>query len=226
MAAAITLAANSLATEDVAGTILIVADALDGVDAAAVRQSAGRSSLLILSIVPPGAEDGVASALRPDVVHVSVDGADIRTLERRIETRFQAAQTDRYGAQWQDEGYWMLLPAGLLCLLWFRRGTTVAWIILLFLMLHAAPADAQTASRFRNLWLTPDQQGRLAFDRGDYRAAAKLFADPMWRGIAAYRAFDFLTAAQEFEHVGTTEAASRSATPRRKTTPTRRPQGL
>ena len=69
------------------------------------------------------------------------------------------------------------------------------------------PPSAQDdcSAWFRNLWLTPDQQGRLAFDRGDYAAAAKLFADPMWRGIAAYRASISWTAAQAFEQVDTIE---------------------
>jgi Ca-activated chloride channel homolog len=98
-----------------------------------------------------------------------------------------------------------LLPTALLSLLWFRRGTTVPWVLAFFLTFHAWPASAQDASWFKNLWLTPDQQGRLAFDRGDYAAAAKLFADPMWRGIASYRAFDFLEAAKQFQGVDTIE---------------------
>jgi Ca-activated chloride channel family protein len=136
-------------------------------------------------------------------VQVSIDGTDIRTLQRRIETHFQAAQGDAFGAAWRDEGYWLLLPAALLSLLWFRRGTTVAWGLALFLAFQARPASAQDSSWFRNLWLTPDQQGRLAFDRGDYASAAKLFADPMWRGIASYRAYDFLEAAKQFQDVDT-----------------------
>jgi Ca-activated chloride channel family protein len=56
-----------------------------------------------------------------------------------------------------------------------------------------------------DLWLTPDQQGRIAFDRGDCTAAAQRFADPMWRGIAAYCALDFLTAAEAFRKVETVE---------------------
>jgi Ca-activated chloride channel family protein len=126
-------------------------------------------------------------------------------LQRRIETHFQAAQGDAFGAQWRDEGYWLLLPAALLSLLWFRRGTTVAWALALFLAFQAWPASAQDSSWFRNLWLTPDQQGRFTFDRGDYANAAKLFADPMWRGIASYRAFDFLEAAKQFQEVDTIE---------------------
>jgi Ca-activated chloride channel family protein len=194
---AVALAAQSLATEPVAGTILIVGDDLGNVGEGALRQAAGRNNLLMLAVT---SADVPTSAVR-----VSVDGADIRTLERRIETRYQAAQGDAFGSQWLDEGYWLLPPVALLTLLWFRRGTTVAWSIALFLSLHAWPANAQDASRFGNLWLTPDQQGRLAFDRGDFAAAAKLFADPMWRGIAFYRTYDFLEAAKAFEQVDTIE---------------------
>ena len=203
---AVALATQSLAIEPVAGTILIVADDLGNADEAALRQAAGRNNLLMLSVTPSQSADGGASSLRSNVVRVSVDASDIRSLERRIETRFQAAQGETFGAQWLDEGYWLLLPVALLSMLWFRRGTTVAWALALFVSCQAHPASAQSTSHwFKDLWLTQDQQGRLAFDRGAYADAAKLFADPMWRGIAAYRAFDFLTAAQEFAHVDTTE---------------------
>jgi Ca-activated chloride channel family protein len=200
---AVALAAQSLAAEPVAGTILLVADDLGGADAAALRQAAGRNNIAMLAVSPPE-DQGNAAGL--DAVRVTVDGADVRALERRIETRFQAAQGDAFGTQWRDEGFWLLLPVALLSLLWFRRGTTVAWVFALFMLIsQAPPASAQEAPRVADWWLTPDQQGRLAFDRGDYAVAAKRFADPMWRGIAAYRAFDFLAAAEEFAHVDSVE---------------------
>jgi Ca-activated chloride channel family protein len=199
--AAVTLAAQTLATETVAGTILVVADDLGSVDEAAVRAAAGRNNLLVLGVAPGDRGFGGGS----DVVRVSVDGSDVRVLERRIETRFQAAQTGQFGARWQDEGYWLIFPAAFFCLIWFRRGTTVQWVVLLFLALHAVPASAQDTPRFRNLWLTPDQQGQFAFDRGDYASAKTLFVDPMWRGLAAYRAYDFLAAAEAFQKVETPE---------------------
>jgi Ca-activated chloride channel family protein len=199
VASAITLAAQSLATEPVAGTILVVADDLGAADAAAIRQAAARNNLVMLAVTASTASVPLGS----DAVKVSVDGSDIIRLERRIETRFQSAQGDAFGTRWRDEGFWLLLPLVLLTLLWFRRGTTVAWIVAFVIMAHAGPSRAEEASRFTNLWLTPDQQGRLAFDRGDYRAAAKLFVDPMWRGISAYRAYDFLVAAQEFSRIET-----------------------
>jgi Ca-activated chloride channel family protein len=201
-AIAIEMAAAALANEDFAGTVLVVADDLGSTDAPAIRNAAGRNGVLLLSVAPPGGADSPVES-----VPVTVDDADIRALERRIDTRFQSAQADRAGTRWRDEGFWLLLPIALLSLIWFRRGMTVQWVILL-LLLHVPPADAQPAdapSRFTSLWLTPDQQGRIAFDRGDYAGAARLFADPMWRGIAAYRAYDFLAAAEAFRKVETVE---------------------
>ena len=200
--AAVSLASQFLATEPVAGTILIVADDLG--EEAAIRQAAGRNGIAMLRVAP--AQSGEGIGFGSDIVRVSVDGSDIQAIERRIETRFQAAQGDAFGMQWRDEGYWLLIPIALLGLLWFRRGTTVAWAVMLFVALQAFPATAQEQPhRFTDLWLTPDQQGRIAFDRGDYAMAARRFSDPMWCGIAAYRGLDFLTAAQEFRKVETLE---------------------
>jgi Ca-activated chloride channel family protein len=192
-AAAAALAASVMATESVAGTILMIADGVG--DAAAVQRAAGRNSVLMLGVT--AADQGGLS----NTVRVSVDDTDIRAIERRIETSYQSAQSAAYGTRWRDEGYWLVVPAALLGLLWFRRGVTVAWIIALMVLQLPPPAGAAEASRVRDLFLTPDQQGRIAFDRGDFAAAKQLFADPMWRGIAAYRAYDFLAAAESFRKV-------------------------
>lgn len=199
-AAAVALAATSLATEQVPGTILIVADD-PGADPAALHRAAGRNGLVLLRIASPGAP--AISGL--DAVLVTADASDIATLERRIESHYQAAQSQAFGAQWRDEGFWLVFPVLLLGLVWFRRGTTVQWMILLALLLAPGSAQAEERSWFRDLWLTPDQQGRLAFDRGDYADAKQLFADPMWRGIAAYRAYDFIAARDAFRKVDTIE---------------------
>lgn len=51
---------------------------------------------------------------------------------------------------------------------------------------------------FLNLWLTPDQQGRLWFQRGDYERASRAFEDPRWKGFSLYAGEDFEPAAQYF----------------------------
>ena len=48
------------------------------------------------------------------------------------------------------------------------------------------------------LWLTPDQRGRVLIDEGRAADAAKAFRDPLWRGVALFRAGEFKEAAQAF----------------------------
>lgn len=57
------------------------------------------------------------------------------------------------------------------------------------------------------LWLTPDQQGKRAFSRGDFMIAAEKFHDPQWRATALYRAGEFEKAAKAFALGNSPEAA-------------------
>jgi Ca-activated chloride channel homolog len=63
----------------------------------------------------------------------------------------------------------------------------------------------------RDWWLTPDQRGRMAFEKGEYSQAAKLFRDPMWRGTAGFRAGEFEAAGNAFAKVPTAEGAYNQA---------------
>jgi Ca-activated chloride channel family protein len=199
-AAAVTLAAKAFSADAVAGSILIVGDDLGDADPAAIDKAAGRNGVLMLAVAPEGA--AAEHDLPGGTVRVSIDDADIHALQRRIETRFETAQARTEGTRWRDEGFWLLLPCLALTALWFRPGTTVQWLILGFVVL-ATPAHADMRTQLRNFWLTPDQQGQRAFNRGDCAAAKTLFVDPMWRGTAAYCAYDFLAAAEAFQKMDT-----------------------
>ena len=59
---------------------------------------------------------------------------------------------------------------------------------------------------FINLWLTADQQARLAFEKKAYADAATLFADPNWQGVAYYRNGAYTEAAEAFGRTGSAEA--------------------
>jgi Ca-activated chloride channel family protein len=60
--------------------------------------------------------------------------------------------------------------------------------------------------RFVDLWLTRDQQGQRAFDRGDLENATRLFEDPMWRGSGLYLSERFEASLAEFARLDTAEA--------------------
>lgn len=51
---------------------------------------------------------------------------------------------------------------------------------------------------FIALWVTPDQLGRLAYQRNDFAAAARLFRDPDWLGAAHYRQGHYQEAAAAY----------------------------
>lgn len=54
-----------------------------------------------------------------------------------------------------------------------------------------------------DLWLTPDQQGRIAYEALDFPAAATLFEDPGWAGTANYDAGQYTSAAANFSKIET-----------------------
>lgn len=56
-----------------------------------------------------------------------------------------------------------------------------------------------------SLWLTPDQQGRYYFEKGDFKAAAERFQDPLWKGIAYYKSKNYEAAIEQFARVDTHE---------------------
>ena len=75
---------------------------------------------------------------------------------------------------------------------WLRRRWRLVFVLAAVVWSITFPAA------FLNLWLTPDQQGRLWFQRGDYERASRAFEDPRWRGFSLYAGEDFETAERYF----------------------------
>lgn len=57
------------------------------------------------------------------------------------------------------------------------------------------------------LWASPDQRGRYLFEHGRFGDAANAFANPMWRGVAQFRAGDFKAAEASFAAVDSADGA-------------------
>ncbi|MBO9515196.1 MAG: VWA domain-containing protein [Variovorax sp.] len=157
------------------------------------------------------------------VATVTLDSDDdVRWVQRHVQSHLAQKQAEAH-ARWKDQGWWLCIPLAVLGALWFRKGWTIRWAaaVLLALALGAPPPDALAAGdddapaspqpadkgrHFIDWWLTRDQQGRLAFERGRYAEAAARFEDPMWRGIALYRAGRYDAAAQSFALVDSPES--------------------
>ncbi len=172
------------------------------------------SSVLLLSDQQPNDIDQARWPLRPWLfnhdgkpmgsVVASVDDSDIRALLATLARDMTAVAEE--GTQWRDDGYYLVLPFALVYLIWFRRGWSMAWSVLLVCQLgfYTPPAIAQEANAGVIGWFfSAEQRGRYYFEEGDYRAAAAAFEDPLWRGLSAYRAGDFESAAQALSMVDT-----------------------
>jgi Ca-activated chloride channel homolog len=200
-ATAATAALRALDTEGGAGTVVFVTPGVPAAEGAAFGEAmrGSRHAVLVLA-TGPGPFEGAASAT---VVAPTPDGADVARVAARAQRHFAAAQRDDPALRWLDMGPWIALLALPLTLPWARRGFLAGAAVVL--MLGARPAAAAEGGWFWRLWLTPDQRARLLLERGDASGAAALFTDPVWRGVALYRAGDYEGSAAAFAMSGTPE---------------------
>lgn len=75
----------------------------------------------------------------------------------------------------------------------------------------AALLGAGYRQGWHELWLKPDQRGRLLMSQNRPAEAAQAFRDPLWRGVALFRAGDFKGASQAFAARDTAEGAFNQA---------------
>lgn len=81
------------------------------------------------------------------------------------------------------------------------------WLAATALVTVLALGAAAWSAGWDGLWWTPDQRGHRLMAEKRYAEAAAAFADPMWIGVAQFRAGDFKAAAQAFGGMDTAEAA-------------------
>jgi Ca-activated chloride channel family protein len=178
-----------------------------------IRQRDGRietdaSGRPIRATFDKAAIERFTSAADIPLASVTLDDTDLQWVQRRAQRHMQAVQEKDADLHWKEFGYWLVFPVALLAALWFRKGSVVRWVAGVMLCASfglPSPGHAAGVSLL-DLFLTGDQQGRWHFDRGEYTAAAAHFKDPLWKGIALYRASDFGAAIEQFANLDTPEA--------------------
>ena len=148
-------AARLLAGDEQRGTVLFVNDGFSEADLPALATFASDPAAPSLAALVVGSDAG-GVALTPDgfpitdaagapiettidssllrqaerdanlaVVRMATGDSDLRAVLRAVESSLSRA--DDPDAEWQDRGWWLLWPAALLMLAWFRRGWTMRW---------------------------------------------------------------------------------------------------
>lgn len=228
---ALPLADAMLQQAPVPGTLLLMADGVSPNSHAAYQEyfTAQPHQLLVLGVglemqndtdsadsenltlpLERAALEKLAAAAQGFYQSLTLDKTDVEGLNKRI-NNFLVIVDDN-SRPWVDAGYYLLFPLALLMLLWFRKGWTLQWCVVLMLVsglltpagVHA-DVGGRSTWRFLDLWLTADQQGQYYLRKGDYKTAAQRFENIAWRGIAYYRAENFKAAAYMFARIETVQ---------------------
>ena len=135
----------------------------------------------------------LAAAGRGRFTILSSDDRDLDILLSGVVDASSASDKSMTTDQWLEEGPWLLLLLLPLAAIAFRRG----WmLVIVFAILPIA--EPVYAFSWDDLWLTKDQQGQRRLAEGNAGDAAELFADPLWRAVANYRAGRYAGSAEGF----------------------------
>ena len=180
------------------GTLLLVTDGA----AQLPTLKEGALQVLVLGLGSSPTLKELASATHAPLASLTLNDDDLDWIEGHAQQHFQAADEQQRLLQWKDAGYWLCWPLLVLALFSVPRDWSLNWaaVLLLGLLLPATQAEA-------NPFLTPDQQGRWAFEHHHYPEAAARFVDPYWKGVAAYNAADYDLAQTTFAAMNTPQAA-------------------
>ena len=212
--AALALASEALRDEPIPGAILFILDELDSADLPAFSRHAEDGGVGIVFLAVASSKEALALLERvpgSSVVALTPDPSDVREVERKIASAYRNALMKDDRQEWEDRGWVLAWPAALLTLVYFRRGWTIALGVLIALGIGGLAPEPVQANDFEDVledwFLTPDQRGRLAFEEGEYEAAARYFEDPVWKGYSLYSIGHFAEASSTFARVASADAA-------------------
>jgi len=211
VAGVIDQAKRLLTAQKAPGTLLLISDGADVAQLPQLKQHLADSELQVLVLAVGVRFDAatlkqLAAATDAPLGSLTLNDDDLDWVELHAQQHFQNADEQQRKLQWKDAGYWLCWPLLLLGFFSVRRGWSLNWMAVLLLGIFLQPAPAQ-ANALTDAFFTPDQQGRWAFEHHHYPAAAALFVDPYWKGVAAYNAADYDLALATFTQLNTPQAA-------------------
>lgn len=137
----------------------------------------------------------MASLENVSIAPLTLDKSDVQLLAKNISENLEFKQeSEEKENNWKDDGLWLVIPFALIILLWFRKG----WVIYSLLIVFTFSSCGKESS-FIDLWETKDFQAQKYYDKADYDKAGLLYTDPIYQGVAWYKAGDYDKAIRAFE---------------------------
>ena len=137
-----------------------------------------------------------------DIVEITLDDSDVKDLAKAVSDDLVFEdKSDIEEENWQDNGYWLIFPLAFIFLFSFRKGWALNLIIISLCFQSCSDSDNTKKSdfKFKDLWYTKAYQAQQDFNAQNYLKAAMGFKDPMHKGVAYYKAGDYLSAETAFK---------------------------
>ncbi len=159
--------------------------------------------------IPTALNDTIAKQLQTlenvNILTVTLDNSDVKQLAKEISKNLIFTEAPKKEENnWQDNGYFLLIPLALLFIFSFRKGLAI-YVFIVFIGLSSCTKEKKdTKSKkddfaFKDLWYTKPYQGQKEYDNKDYAQAAKDFKDPLRKGTAYFKMGDYQSARAAFE---------------------------
>ncbi len=144
------------------------------------------------NVIMPGLEWGnlqtLADASDGRIIKISNNDKDINFLltQSTLQESFTEQKETVEFDQWQDNGYWLVIPVLVLSLFAFRKGL----LLLLVIGLFNAPTKSWAESTLPDLLLNDNQVAQKQFTK-DPKQAAQIFKDEKWKASSLYKSGDY-----------------------------------
>lgn len=140
----------------------------------------------------------LAKQTSAEFIETSIDDSDIKQVNKKVQQNL--IMSPENSMPWKDSGYALIFILAALYSLWFRKGWVVKWsLILVVTSITMQPSSVQAQEfEFIDLWLTPDQQGQILFEKQQYADAAARFKSNSWKAYSYYLAGEYQLAQNYF----------------------------
>ena len=142
-----------------------------------------------------------------EILEITLDNSDVIDLAKAISTTILFDDKSKEDQEdWQDNGYWLVIPLVFIFLFSFRKGWSLSIMLLMLTLNSCSDNSSQKSSdfEFKDLWYTQEYQAQQAYNEENYISAAQGFTDPLRKGVAYYKSSDYLSAQTAFESDTTT----------------------
>lgn len=153
------------------------------------REGKDRIATMDMSVI-----QGLKQTSKVSVIMPTLDQSDIENIASEVRKRKLYTPGDLPDdEQWDDKGWWMILPALFIVLAWFRKGWSVFWLWAGIFINACSPAD-----KHANLWYTDDYRAQQMMKDSLFDDAAGTFTSLPHKGVAYFKAGNYDAALELF----------------------------